>query len=148
MRAVSFIGIACLSVWLSACSISAPSAGVNSDAANQTSNDRFDPVKLRRIPRSGPPSGSGSPAPLDFRPGPENSEIATTMNDRGQPVEVRVFKDHPQLQRVEAVWLGPTEKLLRITLRDGNTVEVKTDSIANLASASADVLVQLATGSK
>jgi hypothetical protein len=70
------------------------------------------------------------------------------MNDRGQPVEVRVFKDDPHLQRVEATWLGPTEKLLRITLRDGNTVEVKTDRIANLASAPAGVLVQLATGSK
>jgi hypothetical protein len=70
------------------------------------------------------------------------------MNDHGQPVELRVFKDDPQLDRVEAVWLGPSEKLLKITLRSGSTVEVKTDKIANLASTPSHVLMELAGGPK
>ena len=70
------------------------------------------------------------------------------MNEQGQPLETRVFKDNPQLERVEAVWVGPTDKLLRITLRNGQTVEVTTDRIANLASAPASLLVELAGGSK
>ena len=90
----------------------------------------------------------GSPAALEFRPGLENSVTATTMNERGQPVEIRVFKGNPQLDKVEAVWLGPSDKLLRITLKNGETVEVKTEQIADLASTPAALLVRLAGGSK
>jgi hypothetical protein len=74
--------------------------------------------------------------------------MATTMNADGQPVEVRVFKDHPQLAKVEATWLGPKQKLLRITLRSGSTVELTTDQIADLSSASSELLVQLCGASK
>ena len=70
------------------------------------------------------------------------------MNEQGQPVEVRVFKDNAQLDRVEAVWLGANQMLLRITLRNGQTREVRTDRIKNLSSAPAELLIELAGGSK
>ena len=169
MRIVSAAGIACLSACLGACSGGSPqtanvaAAGDSSPAApvsevNTTTgtsnvqqpvanaNNAFQLVKGRRRPQT--VVSSGSSVPLEFRPGPEDSEFATTMNDRGQPVEVRVFKGNSQLDRVEAVWLGPSEKLLRITLRNGSTVEVKTDRIANLASAPSALLVELAGGPK
>ena len=120
--------------------------GANAAANGASQGNAVDRLnRKRRHPVNG---SAGADAPLDFRPGPENSDIATTMNAEGQPVEVRVFKDHPQLTRVEAVWLGPSEKLVTITLRDGTTVEVKTDRIPSLNSAPSELLVALAGGSK
>ena len=119
-------------------------ANVQQTVAN--ANNGFQLVKGRRRPQT--IVSSGSNISLEFRPGPEDSEFATTMNDHGQPVEVRVFKGNSQLDRVEAVWLGPSEKLLKITLRNGSTVEVKTDRIANLVSAPSALLVELAGGPK
>ncbi|MFL6374681.1 MAG: hypothetical protein ACJ73D_08460 [Pyrinomonadaceae bacterium] len=119
-------------------------AGVN--GGTMTAANRFDPIKNRRVTSPGvaPPSN----APLEFRPGAENSETATTMNEQGQPLEVRVFKDNPQITKVEAVWLDAKKKLLRITLRNGSTVEVTTDQIADLASAPSRQLVELVGGPK
>jgi hypothetical protein len=113
----------------------------------QVSNVEYPAAGGRRVPpaRTVP---LGTPPPLEFRKGLENSQIATTMNADGQAVEVRVFKDHPQLARVEATWLGPKEKLVRITLRNGSTVEVHTDQLPNLATAMAKQLVQLAGAAK
>lgn len=169
MRIVSAVGIACLWLCLGGCSSGStetanvaagptPSTAgpvVSTNAATVSSNvqapaanasNGFQVVKGRRRPQT--VVSSGSSVPLEFRPGPENSEIATTMNDKGQPVEVRVFKGNAQLNRVEAVWLGPSDKLVKITLRNGGTVEVRTDRIANLGSAPSDLLVQLAGGPK
>jgi len=169
MRVVSAVGIACLWLCLGGCSSGssetakvmatpAPSPGgpvITASTATVTSNleapaanagNGFQVVKGRRRPQT--VVSSGSSVPLEFRPGPENSEIATTMNEKGQPVEVRVFKGNPQLDRVEAVWLGPSEKLVKITLRNGGTVQVRTDRIANLGSAPSDLLLGLASGPK
>jgi hypothetical protein len=90
----------------------------------------------------------GTPPPLEFRKGAENSRTATTMNSDGQAVEVRIFKGHPKLARVEATWLGPKEKLVRITLRDGSTLEVRTDQLADLATATSEQLLKLAGAGK
>jgi len=89
----------------------------------------------------------GPVAPLEFRPAAENSQIATTMDAQGRPVEVRVFKGDQRLERVEATWLDARQKLLKIMLRSGKVVEVKTDKIANLASAKASELATLASAS-
>ena len=162
----AWLGIACLTMVLGACSdnaASSSSAGVvsqsnadstsnvetvnaNSAPPNESSVNRPGVEKRRRPQDTG--VTSTSPAPLDFRPGPENSQTATTMNEQGQPVEVRVFKDNAQLDRVEAVWLGANQMLLRITLRNGQTREVRTDRIKNLSSAPAELLIELAGGSK
>jgi len=167
MRTLPAIGIVCLTIFIAACStdstnsVSTPrnvSAGnsvaasnvenVNANLGSVVQNAVNKPVieKRRRPQDTG--VTSASPLPLDFRPGPENSQTATTMNAQGQPVEVRVFNDNAQLERVEAVWLGGDQKLLRITLRNGKTIEATTDRIKNLSSAPADLLVELAGGSK
>ncbi len=165
----AWLGIACLTMVLGACSGNATdSASVGPDnvsrgndvsttnvetlntnsgpSSNESSVNRPGVEKRRRPQDTG--VTSTSPAPLDFRPGPENSQTATTMNEQGQPVEVRVFKDNAQLDRVEAVWLGANQMLLRITHRNGQTREVRTDRIKNLSSAPAELLIELAGGSK
>jgi len=66
------------------------------------------------------------------------------MDPQGRILEVRVFKSHPQLSKVESTWLGPKEKTLKIYLRDGKMREITTAEIANLRSASSQQLLQMA----
>ena len=172
MRIASNVAIISLAFVLSACTGGSPDVGLKKVAGNVTPTpdpvQRVQPVpdNLNGQPSPTPLSNSvnsiatgrrvppprtvplGTPAPLEFRPGAENSRTATTMDAEGQAVEIRIFKDHPQLVRVEATWLGPKDKLLRITLRNGSTVEVRTDQIAALATATSRQLVALAGAAK
>ena len=56
-------------------------------------------------------------APLQFRAAPGNSEIATTMNASGRPVEIRVFRSDQNIARVESTWLDEKPRSLRSHLQ-------------------------------
>lgn len=86
----------------------------------------------------------GPPPPLQFRQAAEDSEIATTMNAQGEVVETRVFKNHPQIVRAEAVWKTAKEATLRLTLKGGKTIDVKTDRITSLQAATTRDLMGIA----
>lgn len=70
--------------------------------------------------------------------------VSTTMNSQGAVVETRVFKDNPQLVRVEMTWVGPKDNTLKIFLRSGRVVEAKADNIENLGSTPISVLLEKA----
>ena len=93
---------------------------------------------LINTPSSGPP-----PTP-QFHPAPDHSAIATTMNKDGAVVETRVFKDDPQLVKVEMTWLGPKSSTLKIFLKNGRTVVTKAGNIQNLGSTPVSVLLEMA----
>jgi hypothetical protein len=86
---------------------------------------------------------SGTPPPLQFQTAGEDSEFAATMNAAGAFYEVRIFKKHPKLARVEAILTGPKERELKFTLRDGQVREVKTDRISNLKLATTKELIEI-----
>lgn len=86
----------------------------------------------------------GPPPPLQFRKAAEDSEIATAMNAQGDVVETRIFKSHPRLERVEAVWKGAKEAEFKIFLKDGKIIDVKTGRIVNLQTASVRDLLAIA----
>jgi len=85
-------------------------------------------------------------APLQFRAAPGNSEIATTMNASGRPVEIRVFKSDQNIAHVESTWLDEKQRLLRITFKDGRIIETKTDKFNSLLEMSAVDIAALANG--
>ena len=58
------------------------------------------------------------------RPAPENSEFKSEMTNEGFPIEIRTFKNHPQLVKVERVWKPNKDKILKIYLKSGKLVEV------------------------
>lgn len=87
----------------------------------------YDRTKRNRVDHP-----NAKPVPPEFRPAPENSESATTMTSDGAILEIRVFKGHPQLAKAEVSWLDPNEKLLKVYLKNGRIVEVKTDRVENL----------------
>jgi hypothetical protein len=86
---------------------------------------------------------SDTPPPLQFQPADEDSEFATAMNSAGAIYEVRIFKKHPRLARVESTWTGPKERQLKITLNDGQVREVKTDRVQSLKQATSAQLVTI-----
>lgn len=87
---------------------------------------------------------SGTPPPLQYKAADEDSEIATLMNGEGQPVQIRVFKSHPKLAKVESIWQDAKLKNLKISLRDGQVIEVKTDKIGDLKFATAAAILEIA----
>lgn len=75
---------------------------------------------------------SGPPPPLRFEPAGDDSEVAASMRPDGTVFEVRVFKTDPQIAKVELTWLSPTEKAVKLYLRGGKVMDIKTDKIPNL----------------
>ena len=92
---------------------------------------------------------SGTPVPPEFKPAAEDSESAVTMNSDGTALEIRVFRSHPQLARVEVTWLGPKDKDVKFYLRNGQILNIKTDRVPNLQTATTKELLEIAaTGRK
>lgn len=87
---------------------------------------------------------NATPVPLQFKPAPENSEAAFEMTADGNIREVRIFKGHPKLVRVESLSPGGATRYLTITLRGGKVVKAQTDRIDSLANASSAMLAGLA----
>lgn len=84
------------------------------------------------------------PSPLRFQPAAEDSETAFSMNNIGQMYSIRVFRNHPQLAKVESVWVNKKDKELKIFLKDGRVLELTTDRILNLKQATTAQLLELA----
>lgn len=95
-----------------------------------------------RKPRAENPPGP-PPQPVEPKPGPENSEISTMMNEDGSITEFRFFKDHPLLARVEANWMDPRVKTLKVYLKNGRVLEAKTDKIPYLHEAKSDLILSI-----
>ncbi len=118
--------------------ISLPPATANKTAPGTTIAER-----ANRQPRID--SGTGAaPGPLQFKPAGENSEIAVTMESDGTVREVRIFKSHPQLAKVESSFRDPGERTLKFTMRNGKVATVKTSRIKDLQTATAAELLALA----
>ena len=118
--------------------IDLPPATANKIAQGDTIGNRANrPPRLDANP-------NGTPAPLQFRPAAEDSEIAVTMAADGRVVETRVFKSHPKLARVQAIWSKADAKTLKFTMRNGQTIEVKTNRLGNLQSATTNELLKIA----
>lgn len=129
------------------------SAGPGSDPSmrsnTESSNENHTPTiaerreKLRQKMLINSPS-SGPLPPPQFRPAQDNSMVSTTMNSQGAVVETRVFKDNPQIARVEMTWVGPKNNNLKIFLRNGRVVEAKGDNIENLGATPVSTLLGMA----
>ena len=69
------------------------------------------------------------PVPVNTRPAPEDSEITTSLTDVA--LEVRVWKKHPTLAKIEKVYDGQNVSI-KVYLRDGRIIDLPGSSIAQL----------------
>ncbi|HEV7701037.1 MAG TPA: hypothetical protein VGO43_12460 [Pyrinomonadaceae bacterium] len=129
---------------------SEPTTQANAAETDASGNENARPLNARKemlrrkLALASNRATAGPVASLQYRAGAENSQTATTMNSAGQAIEIRVFKTHPRLARVEAVWLDEKAKILKFTFRDGRTSEVRTDKVASLVTASTQALMEIA----
>lgn len=82
------------------------------------------------------------------RPAPEDSEFAVILTNAA--VEMRTFKNHPQLLKVEKRSSGG-ESVIRVFLKDGKTIDLPGEKIPALGTETAARILEIAgvtTGAK
>ncbi len=75
---------------------------------------------------------------------PDDSEIFSQMNEKGQPLETRVFKNNRALAKIERLYVTMENPTLTVYLKNGKTVKVPNGAIANPLTASAAEILQAA----
>lgn len=98
--------------------------------------------KLEKLASSG---GSADPAALaaqNARPAPDNSTFTSFLTDAGY--EIRTFKSHPQLLKVEKRIGTNGSQTIKVYLRNGKIVNVASERIGSLGTASAATIVAAA----
>jgi hypothetical protein len=73
-----------------------------------------------------------TPEPTDARPAAEDSEYSVMMNADGSISEFRTFDNHRTIVRAEVRWSEPTDKRLKVELRDRRTLEAQVPAEFNL----------------
>lgn len=69
------------------------------------------------------------PEGTNEQPAADNSVYTAEMNEKGQPVETRIFKSHPILAKIEKITLSPRDYVYKIYLKDGKVVESKSEEL-------------------
>ncbi|PYT00938.1 MAG: hypothetical protein DMF63_04530 [Acidobacteria bacterium] len=102
--------------------------------------------KLERLrqgaAQSGPPVDPAALALKSARPAPDNSTFMSYLSDMGY--EIRMFKSHPQLQKVEKRTMNDGTSIIKIYLRSGKVVDLPGQSIPMLATAPAAQIMSAA----
>lgn len=75
-------------------------------------------------------------------PAPDNSTFFAYLADGAH--EVRTFKDHPQLLRVEKETQGDGKSIVKIFLRGGKVVEIEGNLIPQLSAIGAEMILERA----
>ena len=70
-------------------------------------------------------------------PAPENSFVTTVMNEKGVPIETRVFQNHPVLAKVERTFFDANKTSTKVFLRSGKVLPMADGKIKDLAVAPA-----------
>jgi len=84
-------------------------------------------------------------APIQAKPlvntAPDNSEISSTMNNQGIPIEIRTFKNNPMLAKVEKVFTDLKNPQIKVYLKNGKVVDLPSGKISNSSTASANEIL-------
>ncbi len=94
-------------------------------------------------------AGEGSPdvnvaevALKNARPAPDNSTFVSYLTDAGY--EIRTFKNHPQLLKVEKKIAGDGKQTIKVFLRNGKVIALPGQQLNPLATAPADYILEVA----
>lgn len=153
----SNVGTAKSSVNENATNVSLSNANLSSDGANSlvvanvsnaesNQNSALGQIS-RRMSKKEKNVASVDPSTIDLekiltessRPAAEDSVYAVALTDKA--IERRIFKSHKQIAKIEKVSSG-TAASIKVTLRDGNVVEVDGEKVKSIFGAtSADILL-------
>jgi hypothetical protein len=94
--------------------------------------------KMSKLKGSSESVDAAALAMKNARPAPDNSTFTSYLTDAGY--EIRTFKNHPQLLRVEKRTANDGSQTIKIFLRNGKVVELPGKTIPLIASAPAEVI--------
>lgn len=129
--------------------IADPAGAANVDANAMISRRKAKMEGMRKAAESGPVNFD-EPAMLKkaARPAPEDSEFAVILTNAA--IELRTFKNHPQLLKVEKRSSGE-ESIVRVFLKGGRVIDLPGEKIPALGTETADKILEIAgvtTGAK
>lgn len=73
---------------------------------------------------------------------PDNSELSSTMNEKGVFVETRVFKTHPTLAKIEKSFIDMSNPTIKVYLKNGKVLTMPKGKIEKTESATADEILR------
>ena len=97
---------------------------------------------MRNQGSTGPHVDPEKVALQNAQPAPDNSTFTSYLTDAGY--EIRTFKSHPQLLKVEKKTVADGSQSLKIFLRDGRVIEMPGQRITVLATATAAYILETA----
>ncbi len=117
-------------------------AAANVDANAMVSRRKTKLEAMRKAAESAP-ANFDEPAMLKkaARPAPEDSEFAVILTNAA--VELRTFKSHPQLLKVEKRSSGG-DSVVRVFLKNGKTVDLPGEKIPQLGTETAARILEIA----
>ena len=97
---------------------------------------------MRKSGESGVQADATEVAMKNARPAPDNSTFTSFLTDAGY--EIRTFKNHPQLLKVEKKITPDGKQAVKVFLRDGKVVELPGQKIPVLATIPAAQILEAA----
>ena len=76
------------------------------------------------------------------KPAPDNSQVSSTMNKEGTPIETRTFKNHPILLKTERIYADVDNPNSLVYLKNGKIVTLPQDANVNLSNAPANEILR------
>ncbi len=124
--------------------------GADANNTSAASSDPLLPPSMNRrfgekVTKMGGTAGSMDESALairNARPAPDNSTFTSYLTDVGH--EIRTFKNHPQLLKVEKRTESSGTQTLKIFLRNGKVVDLPGEKIPVLSTASAATIADVA----
>jgi hypothetical protein len=123
----------------------------DANAASAASTDPLDSpanamegrlAELKKSGEAGPQLDAAAAALKNAKPAPDNSTFASYLTDAGY--EIRTFKNHPKLLKVEKKITSDGKQTLKVFLRGGKVVELPGERINPLATAPASFILEMA----
>ena len=116
---------------------SADSAGIQSPQVK----NRLDKLGKEGGP-AGPPVDAEATAMKLARPAPDNSTFTSYLSEAGY--EIRTFKNHPQLQKVQKITTTNGVVTIKVFLRNGKVIDLPGQAVPVLSTAPASQIMDAA----
>ena len=117
------------------------SASAGADAMAPNTPDRL-ANKMDQIKRGTGQTDPATIASLNSSPAPDNSTFTSYLSDAGY--EIRAFKNHPTLLKVEKRTGSDGKQTVKVFLRNGKIVQVRAESLGSLATVPAGTIASAA----
>ena len=108
---------------------------LDSGIQSPQAQNRLNRIRKTGTGPSGPPVDVAALAMKMARPAPDNSTFTSYLSDAGY--EIRTFRDHPQLKKVEKVTTDDGKITIRVFLRNGKVIELPGSAVPVLSNAPA-----------